>query len=850
MRKFFKEYQVASGTKDYTHQDLKGGLYKFPKDKLEELYNHLCESKTSLCEKITPIIKFYIDIDEYTENIEIKTFTESLKNTILELINGPEDFTYHILKNQGKLKYHIYFPDLLCHKKTALKLVKTINKKLNKKYLDENAYNSCFRMYKVLKFNKKIKGYERNSNYDFLEDIELNDIEKFKLVSIQTEETDSNFEIKPELLESIEQNEKKEKEKKRRIRESDIVDLDDLDEHIENYEDYERDRYIYENVLKVKNFEYIRYLLFDCLSRERVNEYSEWIKIVMILTNIKVPLDIIISWSRTSEKYDEQSIDLIKELMKKSKESEYTFYSQYKALLNLAKQDSIQKFNEYIIGLSKFEKNVLGSNKIKGHLFNDERGMCEMFAELFKKRIISYGPEDDLNFLYWNGDIWKVDQNQKIQYYFQLYISQNLDFYIDVLKNDLKKYPDPETQEHQEIQMELRNASTMRKNVNRSKYVKACFKNTIGSNLLNNDKFKETINSNPDVIAVKNGNIDLKTGKLIPRKYNDYNTFTLEMEYDENISTKNMEKFMSDIMLGDKEITEFLSTFIGYCITGHNKEQKFSVWYGDKGSNGKSVLAKLLDRTFGDYFTILDSEIFSNRKANAGTATTHLNYIQDKRFGIMDESNKNEEFNEGLIKRITGGTKLRIRKLHKESELIEVAIKPIILTNFKPKFTNDDALFRRMILIAFNALFLDDQTKIKFDKNNPRHKWRDQDIEEKITDEEVLAYFVKYAKKWYNNDQKLKIPEKVKKYNETFQKSCNTINSFLEHECVTDIPENNNKVFPSITTLYNSFCDYCRDNEFNRLPKNEFIDHLKTYGYEVKQTEFNEECFEILLKND
>lgn len=849
MRKFFNEHQVASGTKDYTHQDLKGGLYKFPKDKLDELYEHLCNSKTSLCEKITPIIKFYVDIDEYTDNIEIKTFTESLKNTILELINtSNEDLTYYILKNQGKLKYHIYFPELLCDKKLALKLVKSINKKLNKKYLDENAYNSCFRMYKVSKFNRKKKGYEPNSSYDFLEELELSENEKFKLVSIQTDETEGNFEIKPELLESMEQNEKKEKEKKRKIRESDVVDLDEYDE--KNYEDYERDRYIYENILKLKNFEYVRYLLFECLSKDRVNEYSEWIKVVMILNNLKVPLDTIVSWSRTSEKYDDNSYEFIKELIKKSNDENYSFYSQYKALQNLAKQDNLKKYNDYVIGLSKYEKNVLGANKIRGHLFNDERGMCELFAELFKKRIISYGPEDDLNFLYWNGDIWKVDQNQKIQYYFQLYVSQNLDFYIDVLKNDLKRYPDPETKEHQELQMELRNSIQMRKNVNRSKYVKACFKNTIGSNLLNNDKFKETINSNPDVIAVKNGNIDLKTGKLIPRKYNDYNTFTLDIEYKENCHTKNMDKFMDDIMLGDKEIVEFLSTFIGYCITGHNKEQKFSVWYGDKGSNGKSVLAKLLDRTFGDYFTILDSEIFSNRKANAGTATTHLNYIQDKRFGIMDESNKNEEFNEGLIKRITGGTKLRIRKLHKESELIDVKIKPIILTNFKPKFTNDDALFRRMILIFFNALFLDDQTKIKYDKNNPRHKWKDPNIEEKITDEEVLAYFVRFAKKWYDNGQKLQIPNKVKKYNESFQQSCNTINSFLEKECITEIPENNSKVFPSITSLYNAFSDYCKDNELIKLPKNEFIDHLKTYGYEIQKSQFDEECFNILLKND
>ena len=848
MRKFFKEHNVAKGTKDYTHQDLKGGLYKFPKDKLEQLYNYLCDSKSSLCEKLTPIIKFYVDIDEYTEDIEIRTFTESLKNTILELIDTEvQDLDYHILKNQGKLKYHIYFPKLLCDKKTALKLVKIINDKLGKKYLDQNAYNSCFRMYKVLKFNKKKKVYEPNSNYDFLEETELSDLEKFKLVSIQTEETEGNFTFKEGLLEEIEKHEKKEKEKKRKIRESDIVDLDDYQE---NYEDYERDRYIYENVLKIKNFEYIRYLLFECLSRERVTEYSEWTKLIMILSNLKVPLEIIDSWSKLSEKYDDNSITFIKELMLKSKQENYSFYSQYKALLNLAKQDNYKKFNEYIIGLSKHEKNVLGFNKIKSHLYNDERGMCEMFAELFKKRIITYGPEDDLNILFWNGDIWKKDQNQKTQYYFQHYISQNLDFYLNVLREDLKKYPDPETEEHELIKNEIKTANQMRKNVNRSKFVKACFKNTIGSNLLNNEKFKQTINSNPDQIAVKNGNIDLKTGKLVPRKYDDYNTFTLEMNYIEGLDTTKMENFMNDIMLGDKELVEFLSTFIGYCITGHNKEQKFSVWYGDKGSNGKSVLAELLDRTFGDYFTILDSEIFSNRKANAGTATTHLNYIQDKRFGIMDESNKNEEFNEGLIKRMTGGTKLRIRKLHKESELIEVLIKPIILTNFKPKFSADDALFRRMILIEFNALFLDNQTKIKYDKNNPRHKWKDADIKNKITDEEVLAYFVKYAMKWYASGQKLKIPKKVKNSTEKFQNSCNTVTSFLQKECITEIPQNNNKVFPSLTTLYNYFSDYCRDNELTRLPKNEFIEHLNAQGYQIKKSQLNEECFEILLKNE
>jgi putative DNA primase/helicase len=406
---------------------------------------------------------------------------------------------------------------------------------------------------------------------------------------------------------------------------------------------------------------------------------------------------------------------------------------------------------------------------------------------------------------------------------------------------------DPKQEEYCEL---IKQATIMRRQCNRSKYSKQCFKNTLGANLLNNTDFKDMINGDLDIIAVRNGNIDLRTGKLQNRNYDDYNTFFLDIDFEENQKTPNMDKFMNDIMLEQKEIVEFLSTFIGYSITGHNKEQKFAVWYGDKGSNGKSVLAQLLDKTFGDYFTILDSEIFSVKKGTAGTATTHLNYIQDKRFGIMDESNKNEEINEGLVKRITGGTKLRIRKLHKESELIEVMLVPIMLTNFKPKFSSDPALFRRMILIEFEAQFLDDETDIKYDKNNPKHKWKDSEIIEKITNDEVLSYFVRYAMKWYKSGKKLKMPEKIKKYNKKFQHNCNIINKFLDNECVLKTEESQ-KYFTQNIILYNKFTEYCRlNNENSIISKDEFEGILLEKNILEYRNDYEEIGFEIKLNND
>jgi P4 family phage/plasmid primase-like protien len=861
MSNILKKYVVPRGTKEYTHQDLKGGLFNIPKDKYDDLYTHLLKiKKSSLCEKLTDVFKLYFDIDKYTLNIPIREtvriLAEQLTRTLVKnqeemKEDEPElDFTYHILKNKSKENYHVYFPNILVNKSLCRKLIKYLNQNNENKVLDDNAYNSCFRMYHVLKFERKKNKYLANSNYDFLDSISLNDLEKFQLLCIQTDKNELNVKFESSIENKIKEQEEKIKKKKKKLQKinsGDIVDLDEL-EGANNFIDFKRDGWIKRNVVMIKDYEYIKYLLMDVIKKERCDDYGEWSKIIMILASLKIPKRIMIKWSKLSSKYDEGTISFINDLMKKSKQNNFNYYDQYKALLNIAKQDDFVKFNEYIIGLSKYEYKVLNFNQIKFHLNNDERGICEMFYKLFHQRIISFGPEDNLEVYFWNGDIWQKDENQMCQYLFQHYVSQNLDYFNKQLQYKIKQLDpsDPEVDKYYEL---LKNSSNMRKQCNRSKYSKQCFRNTLGANLLNNPDFKDMIDGNPDAIAVRNGNIDLKTGKLVIRRYDDYNTFFLDIEFEEFMKTPNMDKFMDEIMLSQKEIIEFLSTFIGYSITGHNKEQMFSVWYGDKGSNGKSVLAKLLDKTFGEYFTILDSEIFSKKKGTAGTATTHLNYIQDKRFGIMDESNKNEEMNEGLVKRITGGTKLRIRKLHKESELIEVVLVPIILTNFKPKFSNDPALFRRMILIEFEAQFLDDETDIKYDINNPRHKWKDSDIDNKISENEVLSYFIRFATKWYQSGQKLKIPDKIKKYNKKFQHNCNVINKFLDNECELTTEENQ-KYFTNCSQLYSTFQEYCKNNNENCMAKNEFEGILLEKNIRNIKNDYDELGFNVKLINE
>jgi putative DNA primase/helicase len=397
-------------------------------------------------------------------------------------------------------------------------------------------------------------------------------------------------------------------------------------------------------------------------------------------------------------------------------------------------------------------------------------------------------------------------------------ISNNLRAYQSYL-NDLM-ITDTESIEIHEAN--LKTASMLYKSINKARYVKEC--RNIFCYLMQEEEFVGKLNSNPDILAVKNGNLDLRTGKLQLRTIEDYNSFKINTAYNPNADTSNIEKFMDDIMIGQTDIIAFLKKLLGYSITGHITEQNFAVFYGENGSNGKSVLSKLFTKTFDNYVTTLDAEIFSNKKGNAGTATTHLNYVQNKRCGILDESDKKQEMNEGLIKRITGGTKLRIRKLQKESEEIEVKMTPILCTNFLPNFSNDPALHRRMLMIEFEARFLAEDHE-DYNPENPRHKLIVLDIEDKISKEEILLYFTQGAMEWYQTGLK-NVPEKIKNYNKEFKSSCNKFKQFLK---ISAIPaKENESVFTPFRQLYEAYCTFAHPEKINI---NDFKTMVEKNGY-------------------
>jgi len=133
-------------------------------------------------------------------------------------------------------------------------------------------------------------------------------------------------------------------------------------------------------------------------------------------------------------------------------------------------------------------------------------------------------------------------------------------------------------------------------------------------------------------------------------------------------------------------------------------EQMMVYLYGD-GANGKSVLMDLIARILGDYAASakIESLTGSNRRGG-GDATPDLVPMIGARFLRASEPEKGVQWQEGLIKELTGGVPILVRALNKDFVEVRPLFKLVISGNHRPEFRGDDhGIWRRIKLVPFTV---------------------------------------------------------------------------------------------------------------------------------------------------
>lgn len=209
--------------------------------------------------------------------------------------------------------------------------------------------------------------------------------------------------------------------------------------------------------------------------------------------------------------------------------------------------------------------------------------------------------------------------------------------------------------------------------------------------------------ADPYLLAVANGVVDLRTGRLRPGRPEDGVTLQTAVPFDPSATCPRWLRFIEDIFGGHADLQRFVWAAVGYSLTGLTSEQVLFMLHGT-GSNGKGSLLNTLKRVFGEYAWNMP---FSTVEWRDRTAIPNdLAALVSRRFVIASETNDGTRLNESRVKALTGCDPITARFLHSEFFEFDPVAKFWLAVNHKPVVKDDSfGFWRRIRLIPFQHQF-------------------------------------------------------------------------------------------------------------------------------------------------
>ena len=326
------------------------------------------------------------------------------------------------------------------------------------------------------------------------------------------------------------------------------------------------------------------------------------------------------------------------------------------------------------------------------------------------------------------------------------------------------------------------------------------------------------------VKACPNGVIDLRTGELRPGKPAEYILNAIATEYDQDLlklddPCPETSAFLIRSMDGDQEIADFIWRLLGYGLITDRKDQKFTIFWGEHGRNGKDTLIKLVTHVLGQTLSgDVPVEMFlqMQQTRNSSAPSPDVLALRGMCLAWINEAEEGQRFALAKLKKLTGGSYITARGLQDKLQTTWLQTHlPIMTTNELPKAKADDAAFwARAILVKWPLSFVDDPKE-------PYERLAAKDLDEKVQAEAkgVLVRMVRGAMEYLRDG--LKIPDKVKQWTSEKRASWDDVGLFISEWCEMEAHQENPddyKMRISATDLHDAFsCWYAtnRDKRFS-----------------------------------
>jgi putative DNA primase/helicase len=317
--------------------------------------------------------------------------------------------------------------------------------------------------------------------------------------------------------------------------------------------------------------------------------------------------------------------------------------------------------------------------------------------------------------------------------------------------------------------------------------------------------------TDPMLLNVLNGTIDLQTFELRPHRREDLLTKRCPVKFDPVAECPRWRSFLQELFPSQPDLIEFLQRSVGYSLTGDTEEQCFWLLIG-VGKNGKSKFLDAIQFLLGDYAIATSFDTFAFKKDGAGiNPRDGMASLVASRFVRASESDEGKRLSEAQIKALTGGERIRTARMYQDDFDYKPSFKIWLSTNHEPAIRGtDDGIWRRVNRVNFNVVISEEK--------------RDRQLGPKLEAEAsgILNWALDGLKGYRSRG--LGVPKIVIEATTKYRAEQNLVGRFLE-DCTEKASDLD---LVDATVLFQSFKNWAKDNS-------EFPLSNKKFGMEAKK---------------
>ncbi|MEU1408077.1 phage/plasmid primase, P4 family [Streptomyces sp. NPDC005728] len=400
-----------------------------------------------------------------------------------------------------------------------------------------------------------------------------------------------------------------------------------------------------------------------------------------------------------------------------------------------------------------------------------DRGNAKLFAELYAG---DYRHVPGLGWYRWDGTRWQIDEDDTV-----LWAAGDLA--ENIATSDPRGVHSAQAlQQHRRRALSTAGINAM------LTQARAAPGMVLNASLLDADRY---------ALCTPAGIVDLCTGLVkTPDPNKDFHSRSTAVG-PQLMATPRWERFLADTFGDDaegREMIGFLQLLLGYSVTGDVGGQVLPFLFG-AGKNGKSVLLEVVLKLLGDYADAAPPGFLMARPYEGHP--TDLTELHGRRVIVCSEVKPGDRFDEARVKLLTGGERIKARRMRQDFFSFEPTHKLWLLGNHRPEVgTGGFAFWRRMRLIPFERVVPDDR---KIDN-----------LADMLVTEEgpgILGWLIDGAHRYLAGDKDLTGPERVRIATTAYAETEDHTGRFLSESC-----KQGSTLRTEQAQLYGAYRRWCR----------------------------------------